>query len=65
MSHREQVRDQICSWLKNGIKEPSLSKYYHPLVVVKRKRTDEVRISLDVQELNKYVENLKAERIED
>ena len=47
--------------------KPCISRHHHPLVVVRKKAPGEVRVCLDLRELNRWTDlvHLKAERIED
>lgn len=66
LCYRDQVRQKIKAWLDLGITEPSIGKHHHPLVVVKKKGTDEVRICPDLTELNCHTPlvNFKVERLD-
>lgn len=59
LCHRNQVTAQIKMWFECGIIESTISKHHHPLVVVRKKDIYEVRICLDLQELNRHVPLIK------
>lgn len=63
---RNQVRDQIKSWLEHGIIEPTVSQYHHPLGIVNN-NTNQVRICLDLTKVNSHTTLLclKVSNIED
>ena len=51
---REQVREQIESWLELGIIEPTQSAYNVPLIILS-KPDGSIRISLDARQLNQKI----------
>jgi len=56
--HKEKVKTQLDEMVQKGIIEPvaEASEWCHPLVVVSKKDSDEVRLTVDLTKLNQQVE---------
>ena len=58
-AYKSRVKDQFDEMMKRGIMEPVAegSVWCHPIVIVPKKGSDEVRLTVDLTTLNRQVEH--------